>query len=51
MICYGSVLAFVADGNKGFANFWFAGFRGVLELVVEIWRQLIKHYQPIVLIA
>jgi hypothetical protein len=26
LICYGAVLAFVAGGGKGFANFWMEGF-------------------------
>ncbi|HEY8561060.1 MAG TPA: hypothetical protein VIL74_11865 [Pyrinomonadaceae bacterium] len=32
LICYGSVLAFVAGGAKGFGNFWRAGFRGAFDL-------------------
>ncbi len=38
LISYGSILAFVADGRKGFGNFWFEGFRGAFGLVSEIWR-------------
>src|SRR5687767_442950 len=38
LICYGSVLAFVADGRKGFGNFWFEGFRDSFYLIAEIWR-------------
>lgn len=38
LICYGSVLAFVADGRKGFGNFWYEGFRDSFYLIVEIWR-------------
>lgn len=42
LICYGSVLAFVADGRKGFGNFWFEGFRDSFYITVEIWRRLIN---------
>ena len=38
LISYGSILAFVAAGRKGFGNFWFEGFRGAFGLVSEIWR-------------
>ncbi len=42
LICYGSILAFVADGRKGFGNFWFEGFRDSFYIAVEIWRRLIN---------
>jgi len=37
LICYGAVLAFVADGSKGFINFWLAGFREAFQLAAKIW--------------
>ncbi|MCY7348373.1 MAG: hypothetical protein LH614_19430 [Pyrinomonadaceae bacterium] len=37
LICYGAVLAFVADGSKGFGNFWQSGFREAFHLAVKIW--------------
>lgn len=40
LICYGSILAFVADGRKGFGNFWFEGFRETFKIAFEIWRRL-----------
>ena len=40
LISYGSILAFVADGRKGFGNFWFEGFQGAINLVSKIWRLL-----------
>jgi len=40
LISYGSILSFVADGRKGFGNFWFEGFRGAFNLVSEIWRRI-----------
>ena len=42
LICYGSVLAFVADGRKGFGSFWLEGFRDSFYLIGEIWRWLIN---------
>jgi hypothetical protein len=33
LICYGSVLAFVAGGGKGFGSFWHQGFRSSLGLL------------------
>lgn len=41
LICYGSILAFVAGGGKGFGNFWFAGFKETFAAVVKIWRMII----------
>ena len=32
LICYGSVLAFVAGGAKGFGAFWYGGFRVAFDL-------------------
>jgi hypothetical protein len=40
LICYGSVLAFVGGGTKGFGNFWAEGFNGALSAVGEIYRML-----------
>jgi len=37
LICYGAVLAFVADGSKGFSNFWVEGFSQAFRLAVKIW--------------
>ncbi len=41
LISYGSILAFVADGRKGFGGFWFEGFRRSFSLVSELWRRII----------
>ncbi|MEP6901649.1 MAG: M50 family metallopeptidase [Actinomycetota bacterium] len=41
LISYGSILAFVADGRRGFGSFWFEGFKGAFNLVSEIWRRII----------
>jgi len=40
LICYGSILAFVADGRKGFSDFWFAGFGFSFNLMQEIIHRL-----------
>ena len=37
LICYGAVLAFVADGSKGFSSFWLEGFKEAFYLAVKIW--------------
>jgi len=37
LICYGSVLAFVAGGGKGFGSFWFEGFSQAFHLARKIW--------------
>ena len=37
LICYGSVLAFVAGGGNGFGGFWFDGFSRAFNLAVKIW--------------
>jgi hypothetical protein len=37
LICYGSVLSFVAGGGKGFGDFWFDGFSKAFNLAVKIW--------------
>jgi len=36
LICYGSVLAFVAGGGKGFGAFWYQGIRSTLGLLKQI---------------
>lgn len=41
LICYGAVLAFVADGGKGFGNFLIIGLRETLYIVTEIGRRII----------
>jgi len=41
LICYGAVLAFVADGSKGFGNFWIVGLRGTFHIAAEIGRRII----------
>jgi len=40
LISYGSILAYVADGRKGFGTFWFEGFRGAFSLVSKIWQMV-----------
>jgi hypothetical protein len=42
LISYGSVLAFVADGSKGFSNFWIEGVSQSFHLAFRIWSQLIN---------
>jgi len=37
LICYGAVLAFVADGSRGFGNFWIEGISKAFNLAVRIW--------------
>lgn len=37
LICYGAILAFVIEGNKGFNNFWVGGFREAIHLFAQIW--------------
>jgi hypothetical protein len=37
LICYGAVLAFVADGSQGFVNFWIEGFTQAISLAARIW--------------
>jgi len=39
LICYGSILAFVADGRKGFTAFWLDSLTGAFFLVSKI-RQM-----------
>ncbi|HLM61914.1 MAG TPA: hypothetical protein VK308_14000 [Pyrinomonadaceae bacterium] len=41
LLCYGSVLAFVAGGSKGFSSFWLEGFAKTFQIAVEIWRLII----------
>ncbi len=41
LICYGAVLAFVADGSKSFGNFWIIGLRETFYIVAEIGRRII----------
>lgn len=38
VICYGSVLGFVADGRKGFDNFWVEGLSGAVDYAKELWQ-------------
>ena len=40
LISYGSILAFVAGGGKGFGVFWLAGFKGAFELASVIWHRI-----------
>jgi len=40
LISYGSILAFVADGRRGFGNFWFEGVKGAFNLVAALWQRL-----------
>ena len=41
LICYGSVLAFVVGGGKGFGNFWLEGFSQSFQIAIEIRRLII----------
>jgi hypothetical protein len=36
LLCYGAVLAFVADGGKGFSSFWTDGFYRTFETVKNL---------------
>jgi hypothetical protein len=40
LISYGSILAFVADGRKGFGTFRYEGLRGSFNLVSAIWHRI-----------
>ncbi len=40
LISYGSILAFVAGGRKGFGGFWYEGLRGSLNLASAIWHRI-----------
>ena len=40
LISYGSILAFVAGGGKGFAGFWLEGFLNAFSLAPKIWRMI-----------
>jgi hypothetical protein len=40
LISYGSILAFVADGRKGFGNFWFEGLKGAFNLFSVVWHRI-----------
>jgi len=40
LISYGSILAFVAGGRKGFGNFWYEGLRGSFNLASAIWYRI-----------
>lgn len=40
LISYGSILAFVAGGRKGFTAFWFEGVKGSFNLISKIWQLL-----------
>ena len=40
LISYGSILAFVAGGRKGFGTFWFEGFKGALNLASVVWHRI-----------
>ncbi len=40
LISYGSILAFVAGGRKGFGSFWYEGLRGSLNLASAIWNRI-----------
>jgi hypothetical protein len=41
VISYGSILAFVADGRKGFGAFWLEGIKGAFSLVSIIWQRIL----------
>lgn len=36
LLSYGSILAFVADGGKGFGSFWYDGFRESFKIIFRI---------------
>ena len=38
LICYGAVMAFVADGGRGFTDFWLNGWRETIDFAAGIWR-------------
>ncbi len=40
LISYGSILAFVAGGGKGFGNFWFEGFKNAFYFASAIWHRI-----------
>jgi len=40
LISYGSILAFVGDGRKGFGIFWYEGLRGSFKLASAIWHRI-----------
>jgi len=40
LISYGSILAFVAGGGKGFGNFWFEGFKNAFYFASVIWHRI-----------
>ncbi len=40
VICYGAVMAFVADGRQGFGNFLINGFNGALSSFGKIYQML-----------
>ena len=41
LLSYGSILAFVADGRKGFGIFWFEGFRETINFASAIWHRIL----------
>ncbi len=36
LICYGAILSFVANGGKGFKQFWYQGFSETFHTVIKI---------------
>lgn len=42
LICYGSILAYVGGGSKGFSAFWLSGFSEAFRAAVRIWQWLIS---------
>ena len=41
LISYGSILAFVAGGRKGFGAFWLEGVKGAFSLASKIWGMIV----------
>jgi hypothetical protein len=40
LISYGAILAYVADGRRGFGNFWFEGFRDAFNFAGAVWHRI-----------
>ncbi|HEY0457674.1 MAG TPA: hypothetical protein VGC97_00905 [Pyrinomonadaceae bacterium] len=41
LISYGSILAFVADGRKGFGVFWLEGLRSAFNFAAAVWHRIL----------
>ena len=40
LICYGAILSFVANGEKGFKQFWYQGFSETIHTVIKVFDLL-----------